>query len=112
MIDLRSDTLTLPSQEMKDAMLTAPLGDDVFEEDPTVIKLENMGASIFGKEAALFCPSGTMTNQIAINIHSLPGDELICSRESHVYNYEGGGIAKNSGVSMRLNWKISPSLVW
>jgi len=102
MIDLRSDTLTMPSIGMKEAMFSTELGDDVFEEDPTVISLENKAALMFGKEAALFCPSGTMTNQIAINIHTQPGDELICSRESHVYNYEGGGIAKNSGVSMRL----------
>jgi threonine aldolase len=102
MIDLRSDTLTLPSEDMKKVMFSAPLGDDVFVEDPTVIELEKKGAALFNKEAALFCPSGTMTNQIAINIHTQPGDELICSRESHVYNYEGGGIAKNSGASMRL----------
>ncbi len=102
MIDLRSDTLTLPSIGMREAMFSAQLGDDVFEEDPTVIALENKASSMFGKESALFCPSGTMTNQIAINIHTHPGDELICSRESHVYNYEGGGIARNSGVSMRL----------
>ena len=102
MIDLRSDTLTLPSKEMKEAMFSANLGDDVFEEDPTVNELESLGASIFEKDAALFCPSGTMTNQIAINVHTQPGDEVICSRESHVYNYEGGGIAKNSGVSTRL----------
>jgi threonine aldolase len=102
MIDLRSDTLTLPSVEMKEKMLSVKLGDDVFGEDPTVNLLEQNTASMFGMESAIFCPSGTMTNQIAINIHTQPGDEVICSRESHIYNYEGGGIAKNSGASVRL----------
>ncbi len=102
MIDLRSDTLTLPTLDMKNVMFSAELGDDVFEEDPTVNKLEKKAAELFGMEAALFCPSGTMTNQIAINVHTNPGDEVICSRESHVYNYEGAGIARNSGASVRL----------
>ncbi|MBM77367.1 MAG: threonine aldolase, partial [Crocinitomicaceae bacterium] len=102
MIDLRSDTVTKPNDEMKNAMFNASLGDDVFEEDPTVTELENRLAEIFGMEAGIFCPSGTMTNQIALNIHLKPGDEVICSRESHIYNYEGGGIAKNSGASVRL----------
>jgi threonine aldolase len=102
MIDLRSDTLTLPSVEMKEKMLSVKLGDDVFGEDPTVNLLEQNTASMFGMESAIFCPSGTMTNQIAINIHTQPGDEVICSRESHIYNYEGGGIAKNSSASVRL----------
>jgi threonine aldolase len=102
MIDLRSDTVTKPTDKMKEAMLKAKLGDDVFEEDPTVAELENRLAKMFGIDAGLFCPSGTMTNQIALNIHLNPGDEVICSRESHIYNYEGGGIAKNSGASVRL----------
>ncbi len=102
MIDLRSDTVTKPNDEMKNAMFNASLGDDVFEEDPTVTELENRLAEIFGMEAGIFCPSGTMTNQIALNIHLKPGDEVICSRESHIYNYEGGGIAKNSSASVRL----------
>ena len=102
MIDLRSDTVTKPNEEMKQAMFSAKLGDDVFEEDPTVAELENRLAKMFGMDAGLFCPSGTMTNQIALNIHLFPGDEVICSRESHIYNYEGGGIAKNSGASVRL----------
>jgi threonine aldolase len=102
MIDLRSDTVTLPTREMKNAMQTAPLGDDVFVEDPSINALEEKVAAIFGKEKALFCPSGTMTNQIAIRVHVVPGDEVICSRESHVYCYEGGGIASNSGASVRL----------
>ena len=102
MIDLRSDTVTKPSKGMLEAMLKAELGDDVFGEDPTVIELENYAANLFGKEAALFCPSGTMTNQIAIKVHTQPGDELICDVNSHIYNFEGGGISANSGVQARL----------
>lgn len=102
MIDLRSDTVTKPSKEMKLAMLNAKLGDDVFEDDPTVIEFENRTASMFGKSAGLFCPSGTMSNQIALMVHLKPGDEVITSREAHIYNYEGGGVARNSGASMRL----------
>ena len=102
MIDLRSDTVTRPSKEMKAKMFDAKLGDDVFEDDPTVKEFENRAASLFGKEEGLFCPSGTMSNQIALMIHLKPGDEVICSRESHIYNYEGGGIARNAGASMRL----------
>jgi threonine aldolase len=102
MIDLRSDTVTLPSPEMRNAMLNAPLGDDVFMEDPTVNELQEYAAEIFGKEAGLFCSSGTQTNQIAINIHCVPGTELICHEDAHIYKYEGGGIAKNSGASVRL----------
>lgn len=87
---------------MLEAMMNAPLGDDVFNEDPTVNELEQYTATLFGKEAALFCPSGTMTNQIAINVHTRPGDELIADVNAHIYNYEGGGISKNSGVQTRL----------
>jgi threonine aldolase len=87
---------------MLQAMLQAKVGDDVFGEDPTIVELEKKTAAIFGMEAGLFCPSGTMTNQIAIKAHTQPGDELICSRQSHIYCYEGGGIAYNSGVSARL----------
>ena len=101
-IDLRSDTVTKPSKEMLDAMYLAPVGDDVFEEDPTVIELENTSANIFGKEAGIFCPSGTMTNQIAIRLHTQPGSEVICDKLSHIYNYEGGGIAVNSLSSVKL----------
>ena len=101
-IDLRSDTVTKPSKEMLECMLNAPVGDDVFGEDPTVNELEKYAAEIFGKEAALFCSSGTQTNQIAINVHVTPGGEVICHKESHVYKYEGGGIARNSGASVRL----------
>jgi threonine aldolase len=101
-VDLRSDTVTKPSKAMMDAMMSAEVGDDVFNEDPTVIMLEQKLANMFGHEAGLFCPSGTMTNQIAINVHTRPGDEVICDVNSHIYNYEGGGIAKNSGVQAKL----------
>ena len=87
---------------MLEAMLSAPLGDDVFAEDPTVLELENYAANLFGKENALFCPSGTMTNQIAIKVHTQPGDELLADVNSHIYNYEGGGISFNSGVQAKL----------
>ena len=102
MIDFRSDTVTKPSAAMKDAMFAAPVGDDVFGEDPSIIELEQYAANLFGKEAGLFCSSGTQTNQIAINVHVQPGGEVICHEESHIYKYEGGGIAKNSGASVRL----------
>jgi threonine aldolase len=101
-IDLRSDTVTKPSAAMLEAMMNAPVGDDVFAEDPTIIELQGYAAELFGMEAALFCPSGTMTNQIAIKAHTQPGDELICDAASHIYNYEGGGIAFNSGVQAKL----------
>ncbi|RFC53933.1 threonine aldolase family protein [Brumimicrobium aurantiacum] len=100
--DLRSDTVTKPSKEMKAFMLDAPVGDDVFQEDPTVNELEQYAADYFGMEAALYCSSGTQTNQIAINVHCRPGDEVICSKDAHIYFYEGGGIAKNSGSSVLL----------
>ena len=99
--DLRSDTFTKPSAGMLKAMFTAVVGDDVFGEDPTVNKLEDMAADLFGMESAVFCPSGTMTNQIAIKCHTQPGDEVICEKLSHVYIYEGGGIAFNSGCQVK-----------
>lgn len=102
MIDLRSDTVTRPTPAMLDAMMKAEVGDDVFKEDPTVNALEGKAAALFGMEKALFCPSGTMTNQIAINVHVKPGDEVICDKISHIYYYEGGGIAKTSGASVAL----------
>ena len=101
MIDLRSDTVTKPSAGMIAAMMDAPLGDDVFREDPSVNELERKTAGMFGMEAGLFCPSGTMTNQIAIKCHTQPGDEVICDKMSHVYIYEGGGIAFNSGSQVK-----------
>jgi threonine aldolase len=101
-IDFRSDTVTKPTPAMLEAMMTAKVGDDVFGEDPSINELENMAATMFGMEAAIFCPSGTMTNQIAIKCHTQPGDEVICDESSHVYQYEGGGIAFNSGASVKL----------
>lgn len=101
-IDLRSDTVTLPSLAMKEAMFSAKVGDDVFGEDETVNQLENLTAAMFGKEAALFCPSGTMTNQIALKIHTNPPGEVICDELSHIYQYEGGGIGFNSGLATKL----------
>lgn len=100
-IDLRSDTVTKPTKEMLHAMMNAQVGDDVFEEDPTVNALEEKTATLFGKEAGLFCPSGTMTNQIAMKMLTQPAEEIICERGSHVYFYEGGGMAFNSGLSVR-----------
>ena len=99
-IDLRSDTVTQPTSAMKEAMLSAPLGDDVFGDDPSVLALEEKAASMLGKEAALFVPTGTMGNQICIRAHTQPGDEMICSDNAHVYIYEGGGFAALSGLSV------------
>ncbi len=100
-LDFRSDTLTRPTQAMLEAMFKARVGDDVFGEDPAINLLEQQCANYFGMEAALFCPSGTMTNQIGINIHTRPGDDVICEKKSHVYIYEGGGIARNSGCQVQ-----------
>jgi threonine aldolase len=102
MVDVRSDTVTRPTPAMLQEMLAAPVGDDVLGEDETVNALQREAAELFGKEAALFCPSGTMTNQIGIKAHTRPGDEVICHELAHVYLYEGGGIASNSGASVRL----------
>lgn len=101
-IDLRSDTVTVPTPGMLDAMMSASVGDDVFGDDPTVNALEKKMAKLFGKEAAIFCPSGTMSNQIAVRVHTVPGSEVICHRECHIYKYEGGGVASNSLSSVRL----------
>src|SRR5687767_1085751 len=102
LIDFRSDTITKPNAAMKQAMLSAEIGDDVFGEDPSVNQLEKMTADLFGMEDAIFCPSGTMTNQIAIKCNTQPGEEVICDESAHVYQYEGGGMAFNSGVSVKL----------
>ncbi|MET0299091.1 MAG: GntG family PLP-dependent aldolase [Flavitalea sp.] len=102
MIDLRSDTVTRPTPAMLDFMFRSPVGDDVFGEDPTVNELESFAAEMFGMEAALYCPTGTMSNQIAIKAHTQPGDEVICDFTAHVYQYEGGGIASNAGAQVRL----------
>jgi threonine aldolase len=101
-IDYRSDTQTKPTREMLDVMMQAQVGDDVFGEDPSINELEAFAADMFGMEASVFCPSGTMTNQIAIKCHTQPGDEVICDVSSHIYQYEGGGIAFNSGASVKL----------
>jgi len=102
MIDFRSDTVTLPTPAMLAYMQAAPVGDDVFGEDPSINALEAKTAKLFGMEAGLFCPSGTMTNQLAIKTHTQAGDEVICEELSHIYQYEGGGIASNSGCSVKL----------
>ncbi|HIP37083.1 MAG TPA: aminotransferase class III-fold pyridoxal phosphate-dependent enzyme [Crocinitomix sp.] len=101
-VDFRSDTVTKPTKAMREFMLRAPVGDDVFEEDPTINELEAFGANLFGMEAGLYCTSGTQTNQIAIKVHTNPGDEIICHEEAHIYRYEGGGIARNSQISTRF----------
>ncbi|MBT2160722.1 threonine aldolase family protein [Zobellia barbeyronii] len=101
-INLISDTVTKPTQAMLAAMMSAKVGDDVFKADPTVNALEEKVAKMFGKEAALFFPSGTMANQTGIKLHTQPGDQLICDKYAHVYNYEGGGVSFNSGVSCKL----------
>lgn len=101
-VDLRSDTVTKPTPGMMEAMWSAKVGDDVFGEDESVNALEEKAAALFGMEAGIFCPSGTMTNQIAIKCFTQPLDELIADQTAHVYRYEGGGIAFNSGVSTRL----------
>ena len=102
MIDLRSDTVTKPTPGMREAMLRAEVGDDVFGEDPTVIALEERMAGLFGHEAGLYCSSGTQTNQVAINVHTRPGDEVICDEGAHIYRYEGGGLMANSGCSVKF----------
>ena len=99
-IDLRSDTVTQPTTAMKEAMLNAPLGDDVFGDDPSVLALEEKPRRCSDKEAALFVPTGTMGNQICIRAHTQPGDEMICSDNAHIYIYEGGGFAALSGLSV------------
>ena len=102
MVDFRSDTQTRPTREMLQVMFEAKVGDDVFGEDPSINELERFASELFGMEASVFCPSGTMTNQIAIKCHTQPGDEVICDVSSHIYQYEGGGIAFNSGASVKL----------
>ncbi|AJR04308.1 threonine aldolase family protein [Siansivirga zeaxanthinifaciens] len=101
-IDLRSDTVTKPTKAMLEAMMQAEVGDDVFKEDSTVNILENRLATMFGKTDALFFPSGTMANQTAIKLHTNPGDQVICDKYAHIYNYESGGASFNSGVSCKL----------
>jgi len=102
LIDLRSDTVTKPTKEMLNAMLKAKVGDDVFREDATINQLESRVAQLFGKDEALFFPSGTMANQTALKLHTNPGDQVICDKYAHIYNYESGGASFNSGVSCNL----------
>src|SRR4051812_11270296 len=102
MIDLRSDTVTRPTPGMLEAMFSAEVGDDVFDEDPTIKTLEKKTAEMFGHQAALFCPSGTMTNQVGIRVLSRPLQEIMCDKGAHIYFHEGGGLASNSGLSVRL----------
>ena len=101
-IDLRSDTVTRPTKGMLQAIMTAEVGDDVYKEDPTINKLEQKLADMFGMDEALFFPTGSMANQAAIKLHTQPGEQLICDKWAHVYNYEGGGVSFNSGVSCKL----------
>ncbi|MGC1204538.1 MAG: GntG family PLP-dependent aldolase, partial [Flavobacteriaceae bacterium] len=101
-IDLRSDTVTKPTKGMLEAMMQAQVGDDVFREDPTVNALEARIAKMFGKPTALFFPSGTMANQTALKLHTNPGDQVICDKYAHIYNYESGGASFNSGLSCKL----------
>lgn len=102
MINLVSDTVTKPTAPMMSAMMNAAVGDDVFRQDPSVNALEEKAAALFGHEAALFCPSGTMTNQIALKVHTRPLDEVICDEMSHIYQYEVGGYAFHSGIAVNL----------
>ena len=101
-VDLRSDTVTKPSKDMLEFMIDSNVGDDVYGEDPTVNLLQNKVATIFGKEVGMFFPTGTMANQTAIKLHTNPGEQIICDKYSHIYNYEGGGASFNSGVSFKL----------
>ncbi len=101
-IDLRSDTVTKPTPAMLQAMMSAEVGDDVFGEDPTIQKLEKMCAEMLGMDAGVYCPSGTMTNQIGIKILTQPYEEVICYKGAHIYKYEGGGLMGNSNVSVKL----------
>lgn len=101
-IDLRSDTVTQPTPPMLEAMMRAEVGDDIFEEDPTVRRLEELAAALFGKEAALYCTSGTMSNQLALKVTTSPQDEVICDKLSHIYYYEAAGPAFISGLSLRM----------
>ena len=101
MIDLRSDTVTKPTPAMREFIAQTEVGDDVFNEDPTILALQRKVAELLGKEAALFVPSGTMSNQVAVKVHTQPGDEIICDVNCHIYNYEAGGPAAISHVMCR-----------
>jgi len=112
LIDLRSDTVTKPSPEMRRAMFEAEVGDDVYGEDPTINRLEKRATEVFGREAALFVPSGTMGNQIAIKLHTTHGQEVICEERGHVFNYEMAMMAHFSGVLARTVWAEDGILTW
>ena len=101
-INLISDTVTKPTKGMLEAMMRAEVGDDVFKQDPTVNALEERIAALFGKQKALFFPSGSMANQTAIKLHTNPSEQVICDKFAHIYNYEAGGMSFNSGVSAKL----------
>lgn len=101
-IDLRSDTVSKPTKGMLEAMMSAKVGDDIYKEDPTVNALEERLADMFGKDQALFFPSGSMANQTALKLHTNPGEQLICDKYAHIYNYEGGGASFNCGISCKL----------
>src|SRR5205823_8291206 len=105
-IDLRSDTVTTPTAEMRRAMAEAEVGDDVYGEDPTVNRLQSLAASLLGKEAALYVPSGTMANQLAIRVLASSGTEVLCPDRAHVYRYEGAAAPANSGVQMHPLWDL------
>ena len=111
-IDLRSDTVTKPSPAMRRAMFEAEVGDDVYAEDPTVNRLEKRAAEVFGREAALFVPSGTMGNQIAIKLHTSHGQEVLCEERSHVFNSEMAMMAHFSGVVPRTLWAEDGIITW
>src|ERR1700757_1484823 len=111
-VDLRSDTVTKPTPEMRRAMSEAEVGDDVYGEDPTINRLEQRAAEIFGREAALFVPSGTMGNQIAIKLHTTHGQEVICEERGRVFNYEMAMMAHFSGVVARTVWAEDGILTW
>src|SRR6516162_4374247 len=111
-IDLRSDTVTKPSPEMRRAMSEAEVGDDVYREDPSINRLERRAAEILGREAALFVPSGTMGNQIAIKLHTHHGQEVICEERAHVFNYEMAMMAHFSGVVPRTVWADDGVVTW
>ena len=101
LVDLRSDTVTTPTPEMRRAMADAEVGDDAYGEDPTVNRLQSLAAALLGMEAALFVPSGTMANQLALGLHAPHGSEVLCATRAHVYRYESGGAPANSGIQLR-----------
>ena len=111
-LDLRSDTVTRPTPEMRHAMAEAEVGDDVYGEDPTVNRLEQQAAEVFGREAAIFLPSGTMGNSIAIKIHTRPGQEVICEQRAHIFNYEMAMLAHFSGCVARPIPAADGILAW